>query len=655
MRIKRIVPIVASIIFATAFMPGTLAAQPHSVAHHSGGQSDTSSRTLSAVGGNSARRATPLYDLTGTWTGSPPVAGDADHIIMDPSTGAITGASTFSGTSFTIGGSEDSSGNVTITFSCCGSYVSTHIGKVVDNGNCMSGTWKDTGGSGGAWASVRNGAVTVNGVCPSGLTVSGLSKNFGPASGGVPVTINGLGFTGATAVSFVPQDGDPAVPAASFSVVSDSAIAATPPDAGALTPPGPDGLPADILVTVGANTSTATSTDVYTFLPPTVNGLNKSGGPIGGNTKLVVTGSEFTGATIVRFKSTDGTTLGTVGVTASNDRTITVKTPDLTSKLPKGGKELVADVQVANHAFESKQVAVDQFTFSTLGVDSVTPNVGLMKGGDLLKIGGWGFSKGAKVTFVLANGKQAAASSTTVLSKTVLSVKSPSVVALVAKEKNDIVSDVIVKVKTTESAVSPNDQYTFSNLAVTGVTPNSGPLAGGNEVTVHGVGLTGVESVCFVGATDKPSCAFSHPGGTDTALKVTVPPAPDTGENPDVVDVLAILHNEEASPTNANDRYTYELKVTGVTPNSGPLAGGNVVTVHGVGLTGVDTVFFRGKVADTAAPHPGGTDTALVVTVPPAPDTGKNPDIVNVNVVVNDLGPDEVVSPDTPDDRYTYK
>jgi hypothetical protein len=53
--------------------------------------------------------------------------------------------------------------------------------------------------------------------------VSGVSPSVGPLAGGTSVTISGSGFTGATAVDFG------GVPAASFSVVSDSEVTAVSP------------------------------------------------------------------------------------------------------------------------------------------------------------------------------------------------------------------------------------------------------------------------------------------------------------------------------------------------------------------------------------------------------------------------------------------
>ncbi|HEV3309437.1 MAG TPA: IPT/TIG domain-containing protein, partial [Chloroflexota bacterium] len=312
------------------------------------------SRTASAASLNVTGTWKESYHCLAGWCAG---SDFPNTIVLSQKTGssAVTGSDaggatikgTLSGHSLTITGTQPG-------------YSSTLKVTISQDGKSWKGTGSDSRGTSGTTTATR--ALK--------LAVSSVSPNSGPASGTKSVTIHGSDFTGATGVSFVPQNGSPPMAAKAFSAVSDSVITATPPDAGGLTPPGPNGLPADVLVTSGGSTTTAGHQDVYTFLPPKVTGLNDTAGPVGGNTKLVITGSDFTGATEVRFKSASGTILATITVTPSSDTRITVNTPDLTAKLPKGANEIGTDIQVANRAWVSKQVAADQFTFSSLGVSS---------------------------------------------------------------------------------------------------------------------------------------------------------------------------------------------------------------------------------------------------------------------------------------------
>ncbi|MHB8241260.1 MAG: alpha/beta fold hydrolase [Solirubrobacteraceae bacterium] len=126
-------------------------------------------------------QATPLYDITGTWTASPPNA-DETHIAMDPSTGALSGTSTVQGKHFTVGGSEDSAGNATVTLNedaeeyPPNGYTSTWTVKVGDGGHCMAGSWLDTNGVGGSLLTIdqENAPWTKSGEtysCSSGGSV----------------------------------------------------------------------------------------------------------------------------------------------------------------------------------------------------------------------------------------------------------------------------------------------------------------------------------------------------------------------------------------------------------------------------------------------------------------------------------------------------
>jgi subtilase family serine protease len=142
---------------------------------------------------------------------------------------------------------------------------------------------------------------------------------------------------------------------------------------------------------------------------------------------------------------------------------------------------------------------------------------------------------------------------------------------------------------------------------VTGVSPSSGPAAGGTPVTVTGTNLTG-GTVAFgtnaatgvtCGAT---SCTATSPAGTGT------------------VDVEVTTTGGTSAATSA-DHFTYTSApmVTGVSPSSGPAAGGTPVTVTGTNLTG-GTVAFGTNAAtgvtcgatSCTATSPAGTGTVDV-------------------------------------------
>ena len=125
------------------------------------------------------------------------------------------------------------------------------------------------------------------------------------------------------------------------------------------------------------------------------------------------------------------------------------------------------------------------------------------------------------------------------------------------------------------------DAYTYNAPpTVTSVTPNNGPAAGTNTVTVAGSGfVSGSTSVDFgttagtaVDVTSGTSLTVVVPAGTGT-VSVTVSTTAGGSSAP-----LADAYTYNAAPT-----------VTSVTPNNGPPAGTNTVTVAGSGFVSGST------------------------------------------------------------------
>jgi hypothetical protein len=121
-------------------------------------------------------------------------------------------------------------------------------------------------------------------------SITQIDPASGTLAGGTTVVITGTNLTGATAVTFG------GVAAASFTVDSATQITAVTPAhvAGAV----------DVAVTTPGGSDT--SSGGYTYvdppaLPPAITSLSPVSGAVSGNTPVVITGSNFTGATAVTF------------------------------------------------------------------------------------------------------------------------------------------------------------------------------------------------------------------------------------------------------------------------------------------------------------------------------------------------------------------
>jgi alpha-tubulin suppressor-like RCC1 family protein len=175
-------------------------------------------------------------------------------------------------------------------------------------------------------------------------SVTQVSPHRGTPAGGTSVSIEGANFTEVTAVDF----GSTA--ATSYTVNSDDSITATAP-AGAGT--------VDVTVVTAGGTSATGSADTFTY-GVTVTGVEPDEGPQAGGTSVTITGSGFTGATVVSFGSTAATSF-----TVNSDSSITAVAP--------AGKGTV-DVQVTTTYGTSPTSWADQFSYKgpTPRIESVS-------------------------------------------------------------------------------------------------------------------------------------------------------------------------------------------------------------------------------------------------------------------------------------------
>jgi hypothetical protein len=139
---------------------------------------------------------------------------------------------------------------------------------------------------------------------------------------------------------------------------------------------------------------------------------------------------------------------------------------------------------------------------------------------------------------------------------------------------------------------------------VSGLSPSSGPQAGGTTVTITGANLTGATAVNFGAAA-----AASFSVNSDTQITAKSPPGSGT------VDVT-VTTPSGPSPVVPTDKFTYippAPVVSGVSPSSGPAAGGTSVTITGTNLAGATAVDFG---ATAASAITSDTATQIVATAP---------------------------------------
>lgn len=159
----------------------------------------------------------------------------------------------------------------------------------------------------------------------------------------------------------------------------------------------------------------------------------------------------------------------------------------------------------------------------------------------------------------------------------------------------------------TSGGTSNGLTYTYPVAAptLTGLSPASGPVSGGNTVTVTGTNLAGVTQVKF-GST--PATSFTVV--SNTQINAVAPPG-----TPGTVQVTVTT----PSSTSNGLAYTYLTVpvVTAVSPDHGPAQGGNTVTITGSGLSGATGVQFGGVPATSFTVVSSMQINAVVPSGPP--------------------------------------
>jgi len=189
---------------------------------------------------------------------------------------------------------------------------------------------------------------------------------------------------------------------------------------------------------------------------------------------------------------------------------------------------------------------------------------------------------------------------------------------------------VVVEAETNDDATGTAVDVEWSTSVVASISPDSGPLGGGTMVTIAGRGFVPGAHVYF-GNQQASSVAFE----SSTTLRAISP----AGEGGVDVRVTEAVSTSSAQPS---DVFTYGPPVvTGLSPSTGPSAGGSRVTISGAGFAIGAQVFF-GSVACTQVRV---TSSRSIEVIVPAGTPGG----VDVTVATP-----AGTSTRSPSDRFTY-
>ncbi len=302
---------------------------------------------------------------------------------------------------------------------------------------------------------------------------------------------------------------------------------------------------------------------------PAITAISPSSGPPAGGTSVTITGTGFTGATRVAFGGVAASTFSVL-----SDTQITAVSP----AQPAGSHYIV----VTGPGGTSPTVAAAVFTYKppAPAITSISPSSGPPAGGTTVTITGTGFTGATHVAFGAV-----AATSFNVVSATQITAVSP---AQAAGSHYIVVTGSGGTSPTVAAAIYA---YKPPAPAITGISPSSGPPAGGTSVTITGTGFTGATHVAFGGVA-----ATSFNVVSDTQI-TAVSPAQPVGSH-----YIVVTGPGGTSATVAAAIFAYKPPapaITAISPTSGTTAGGTSVTITGSGFTAATRIAF-GAVAATS-------------------------------------------------------
>jgi uncharacterized protein YegL len=394
--------------------------------------------------------------------------------------------------------------------------------------------------------------------------ITSIQPNNGPLAGGNTVYFKGNYFMQGLSVKF----GEKEAPVA---VYTDSTYFRV------FAPVGDVPGPVDVVLT-NPDGTTITVAGGYTYNAPpveelTVSEITPNTGKLSGGELIYLQGKKFDPAVKVYFGEKAAEL-----VTYYSDQRVAVKAPAGDSAGP-------VDVKVVNP--DGKSVTVDDgYTYKpdpklpAPEITSVTPNSGLVKGGEIVSVKGNNFQSGAKVYFGSNQAEVRYSSSSQI-----------NVVVPASSTAGDV--DVRVVNPDNQEAIKPQAYKYLENLpapppSITNISPSSGPMAGGTNVYIDGTGF--VEGLkVFFGAVEAKVASFYG----STRIWVKSPVANVDGP----VDVKIV--NPDGQETVKTEGFTYIAPpppkapvITNISPSSGPISGGTNVYIDGTDFVQGLKVYF---------------------------------------------------------------
>ncbi len=236
-----------------------------------------------------------------------------------------------------------------------------------------------------------------------------------------------------------------------------------------------------------------------------------------------------------------------------------------------------ADTSVTDTADDTTPPEVDTFELppesDILSLVRVEPGRGLASGLEQVELIGTGFVPGMLVFF----GES--------LAQDIFVLDNRRIVVLTPPRSPGLVDVLVADPETGASALLEAGYLYFNPVVITEIDPPDGHVLGGDAVTIRGTGFVEGSTVIFGGRS-----AISVEVIDDTTIQAITPAGSDVG----AVNVHVSTSQGIASLDNGF-LYVDAPRVTSIDPAVGPVAGGNMLEITGVGFDEEMTVVVGGK------------------------------------------------------------
>ncbi len=375
------------------------------------------------------------------------------------------------------------------------------------------------------------------------LAVESITPSLIPVEGGVEVEVRGQGFDARTAVTFGGTS------ALRVEVVDEDLMRV-------MTPPHPEGV-VDVRVTAPSNSVLLEDAVTY-FARPALDAIDPASGPVAGGNLVTLFGQGFETGMSVFFGDREAVVEQVLG-----------RRGEATVRVPVGLGEGAVNVRVAT----SRGVLLEQDAYLYVDAASpprlgrITPTRGPVTGGQEAIVTGHRLDEtGVAIAF-------------DTLDAQLIDVTPSSIKIEVPAGASVGAVDVVLSQNAAELDRLTNAYTYFADFALDQLSPASGLVAGGTQVTLSGQGLDEVERVLVGGLVAEITAR--------SAQSITLlTPAHTAG----VVDVIA--RSAQGLERRLEDAFTYteSMEVWSFTPSRGALSGGTYVEVRGRGFDGALSV-----------------------------------------------------------------